>query len=396
MIFGWDYDRYYIIINYMKLAVFSDAFLPQVNGMVSHLLETLPLLSNKHQILLVVPRPRSKIDLLTELKNIEIVYLSGIPSYIYKDWQITLPFSPYIQKKVSQFKPNIIHFHGPLTVSLNGLIFANQKHIPCVGSFHGYFMEPEYLKIVGLDKFGLHKSKLLNKLLWKYSNIVYNRTNTIICPSEATKKDLIDHGHNKPVVVISNGINLHQKKELKIKYKLPQNYFLHVGRLSKEKNIEILIEAIKKTDKKINLLIVGDGPIKTTLEKMVMNKGLSKRIIFLGMIPYTQLPSSNIYKNAIAFITTSTSETQGITILEAMREGLPIIGVNAKALPELIVNNGILCDPDNIDQISKSMVLLNEDKEMRQRYAGNSLLNVKKHNVSNTVRKLESVYNSLI
>ena len=191
-------------------------------------------------------------------------------------------------------------------------------------------------------------------------------------------------------------INLHQKKELKIKYKLPQNYFLHVGRLSKEKNIEILIEAIKKTDKKINLLIVGDGPIKTTLEKMVMNKGLSKRIIFLGMIPYTQLPSSNIYKNAIAFITTSTSETQGITILEAMREGLPIIGVNAKALPELIVNNGILSDPDNIDQISKSMVLLNEDKEMRQRYAGNSLLNVKKHNVSNTVRKLESVYNSLI
>jgi len=379
----------------MKLAIFSDAFLPQINGIVTHLMETLPLIAKNNTLLLAVPKPRGKIELPQSFSNIEIVYLSGLPVFFYKDWQITLPISPFLYRQLDKFHPDVIHFHSAFTTGHNGVFYARQKKIPLVGTFHGYFMEPEYLSIIGLDKIGLHRSKMLNKLLWRYSNFFYNKADMVICPSQATRKDLIDHGVIKPVHAVSNGIKINTTAKRNKTYQLPRKYFLYVGRISKEKNLDLLIQALEKTETTINLVMVGDGPMKTTLENMTKNKKLVKRVFLLGQIDHDKLICSNIYEDALGFITASTSETQGITILEAMAAGLPIIGVKARALPELITDNGVICNVGDIDSLSNAMMTIEGNLDLRKKYGDNSKNNVRQHSIDKTIERLEKIYASV-
>ena len=383
----------------MKIAVFSDAFLPQTNGMVTHLIETLPLLAKKHKIIIFAANQKG-IDLPASLikANLQTVLLPSLPLPVYPNWRVSLPYYLRVSKILNIFKPDLIHFHSPVTIGANGIFYAKKNKVPLVGSFHGYFMEPEYLKIVGLDKLGLHNSKFINKLLWSYSNLFYNRANRIICPSQATRQDLINHGITRPVEIISNGININSYKmtDNGAVYKLPDKYLLYVGRISREKNIDLVIEAFSKLIDGIFLVIVGDGPDRKRLNKIAADLNINHKIIWLGNIDHQRLINSNIYQQASCFVSASTSETQGITFLEAMAFGLPLIGVSARAVTELIDNNGILCQPDNADDLSQAIIKIITDDQLRKKYRQQSLKLVKKHDINNTVAKLEKVYKQVL
>jgi len=390
----------------MKIAVFSDLFLPQINGVVTHLVDSINALSFHHEIIVFVPRPSKKQQLQTIIsqfeKNIKIIFLPSLRFPIYEHWRITMPYNTVVSTVLSDFKPDIIHFHSPFTVGANAVFYAKKNHIPLVGTFHGYFMEPEYLAVIGLDKVGLHKSKILNQLLWSYSNFFFNKANMVICPSSVTKDDLIKHSISKPIEVVSNGIDLsrlNQKSTKRVKFpNLPPSYFLYVGRISKEKSIDIIIEALALCQKTINnqLVIVGSGPETNRLMLLSTKLGIEKKVHFIGRVDHAQLILCDIYTNAMCFISASTSETQGITILEAMAAGLPIIGVNAKATPELIDDNGILCNPHDVSNIAKAMTILSTNKKLRENYGKNSLKLVKMHSIEKTISKLEKIYQNLI
>ena len=357
----------------MKIAVFTDAFLPQTNGMVTHLIESLPILAKNHQIIIFAANQKGiNLPVTFTVSKIETVFLPSLPLPIYQNWRISLPYYLRVNKILKAFNPGLIHFHSPFTIAANGIIYAKKNKIPLVGSFHGYFMEPEYLTIIGLDKLGLHQSKIVNKILWQYSNLFYNQATRVICPSEATKKDLISHRVKPPIDVISNGINLvgFQTKKTDKNYHLPEKYLLYVGRVSREKNIDLVIKAFAKlTETKYNdvsLMIVGDGPDKKRLIDIATDLKINHKIVWLGNIDHQQLISSNIYQQAICFISASTSETQGITFLEAMAYGLALIGVAAKAVPELINNNGIICQVNDIDSLVNAANKLISNPDLRK------------------------------
>lgn len=387
----------------MNIAIFTDLYLPQVNGVVTHIIETARMLSKEHKIIIFAPKP-ALLDESKEIsvldKKIKIIQVPSAPLPIYQKMRITLPHNPFVFEKLNAFKPDIIHFHTPGTVAINGILYAKNKHIPLLGTFHGYFMEPEYLAILGLDKIGLHTSKKLNSLLWNFAKYFYGMADALLCPSEQAKKDLMKHGIKKPVHIISNGIDLEPfrlKNNHGPNFILPQHYFLHVGRLSKEKSIPDVLRAFSKCAKSIpaDLIIVGDGPQRDDLTKLTQELGLKDRVHFMGEIEHDRLIHSNIHRNAIAFITASTSETQGIAILEAMASRLPIIGVRARAIPELITNNGICCRPHNIKALAEAMTTLYTDKTKRAQYAKNSYKNVKYHSLQKTVTKLTKIFAGL-
>ncbi|NTU73805.1 glycosyltransferase, partial [Candidatus Roizmanbacteria bacterium] len=264
-------------------------------------------------------------------------------------------------------------------------------------TFHTYFMESEYLRTVGLDKLKLDNSKVISKGLWIYANMFYNQADLVISPSEFTKKDIIQNGIQPPVVVISNGIKLPLPKQTNTrkKFKLPKSYFVYVGRVSREKNLDILIEAFyqfSRENENTHLVIVGDGPAKRDVQKLIKQHRLGSRVHLLGMVPHEVLLNSNIYTEARAFATASTSETQGVSVLEAMSFGLPIIGVKARSLLELIKDNGISCEPNDIVGIARAMTLCVADEKQHEDMRRASLSLVRRHSLQQTVDQLEKVY----
>lgn len=391
----------------MRIAFFTDAFLPQTNGVVTHIINAANVLAETNDVLIVAPKPKRITTNSLLSKKIKLLYIPSSPLQLYDHLRVTLPYDPLVINKVGKFNPDIVHFHTPFTVGLNGVAYAKTNGVPLVGTFHTYFMEPEYLKVLHFDKIGLHKSKSVNFVLWSYSNFVYSKCDLVITPSKKTARDIKKHGITQPVEVISNGIDLQlfdqkiipQKTKKSAKWR-SEPYFIYVGRISKEKSIDVILRAFKAAfDHDVvspHLVIVGEGPILKHLVAESKSLNIAKRVHFLGAMSYDKLIESHIYQHACCFISASKSETQGITFLEAMAAGLPLIGVSAKAVPEVISNNGILCKPDHVQDLAKAMKLIASDKTLRNKMSEYSMLHAKNHSIHETAEQLEKVYADLV
>lgn len=391
----------------MKIAYFTDVFLPATNGVVTCVKTLSQLLAERgHEILIFTPKAKHGHHVEWHVKNVSIEALPSMPSFFYPDIRLALPFSPAVLKRIKQFDPDVMHAHTPGGVGWTGALLARLQRVPFVATFHTYFMEPEYLSVVGFDKLKLDNTKTVQKLGWSYSNMFYSQAQVVTTPSLFTRTDLIEHGLQQDIRVISNGIDLHHLNELAkethplvTKYHLPGKYFLYVGRISKEKSLDILIKTFQHFSKKgtgEHLVIVGDGPSREDLESLVENLDLKDRVHFTGMIEHDTLISSDIFRHAIAFVTASKSEIQPISVLEAMGAGLPVIGPSARGLKDLIKNNGINFTPDSSDELSDALTHITADQKIRDRYAAASTELIKEHDIHTAVTEMEKLYRSLI
>ena len=226
-------------------------------------------------------------------------------------------------------------------------------------------------------------------------------------PTEKAIKDLIwSHGTDFPVPVaaVSNGVDLTNfkpgkaKAELYDKYGLNKNYktVLYVGRLDPEKNVGAVIEAFKKAKKHISkaqLVIAGDGVDKARLEKMAEKYD---DVYFLGRVTPPEL--YKVYQLGDVFATASEIETQGIVLIEAAACGLPLIAVDKGAVSEVCITgeNGCLCRPGDVAEISEAMVKILSDEKLQAKYAANSVKIVQEHDFERTLDKFENIYNRVI
>jgi glycosyltransferase involved in cell wall biosynthesis len=242
-------------------------------------------------------------------------------------------------------------------------------------------------------------SNIKKALLWKYTNSFYENCEVIISPTEMIRKELIQKGVKKPIEVVSNGIDF-QMFEGKPKEK-PNHppKIIHVGRISYEKNCDVILRAfhqLKKEIPGITLDIYGDGPALKSLKIEARHLDIYDSVIFHGFVDRSELPK--IYPLYDIFITASTMETQGLVVLEAMACGLPCVGVNSFALPELIQNdiNGYTVEPGDFNTIAeKTMDILN-DVEKFKKFSRNSIQIAKQHDIYESVKKLEAIYLQVI
>jgi glycosyltransferase involved in cell wall biosynthesis len=200
-----------------------------------------------------------------------------------------------------------------------------------------------------------------------------------------------------PVYDMSNGIeytHIAKKKDYHLR-----NEMIYVGRLGLEKGVDVVVKAFALAHKKnpaLHLDIYGDGPAKDLLHELVKQLGIEDSVGFVGFV------SRAVIKRALKrhdfFVTASTMETQGLVILEAMSAGLPVLGVDALAVPDLIHNgkNGYLVEPKNYKQMAEAMLKLNESKERNKQFGQASLAYAEVHDIPNCVAKLERTYADLI
>ena len=387
--------------TYMKVAHFTDTFYPSLNGVVTSVVNLSKALTDQgHSVTIFAPHPPHDKDLHWDYPEIKLELLPSMPALFYPDFRLSSPLSMEVLRLMNEDQPDIIHFHTPLTVGLAGILIGKMKKIPVVGTFHTYFMEPEYLQVVNLDILKFNNKNVATKIGWVYSNMLYNQADVVISPSIYTKHALQQNGLSKDVTIISNGIpgRATSSSPPKTNLSLPEKYFLYVGRVSREKSLDVLIEAFNIYCTKENaahLVIVGDGPALQEMKELAEKTPCSDRIVFTGSIDHDTLMDSGIHDRALAFITASKSENQAVSVLEAISFGLPIIGVDARGLPELIHHNGILCPPDDSSKLAAAMIKLNTDTQLRNDCSKSSVALAKEHSITESTKQMIKVYQSL-
>lgn len=348
----------------MEIAWFTDTWLPNKDGVVTSLLLFKKILERKgHEVYIFAPGNRNEDDG-------KIFYYNSKPFSKYPNYRITSMrtiFSQRTTKIIKEISPDIIHSHSPGIIGLNAVISSYKFGIPLIFTYHTFLNDSIYLIFKGSSIQSIAE-KLLNIWLKWY----FRRCSCIITPSNYVANE-IKKIFDGDIRILPNGIeiDLFEKgngEKIRGRYK-GKKIILHVGRIVREKNIDLLIKSAPLVLKKYDaiFIIVGEGPARKELEKKVEENGLKDYFIFTGFVSDEEL--ADYYKSADVFVFPSTYETQGIVAFEAMSAGLPVVGAKARAIPEFIREgeNGYLSSPYDEKEFAEKIFMAMEDKEIGKR-----------------------------
>ncbi|MDJ0718404.1 MAG: glycosyltransferase [Prochloraceae cyanobacterium] len=344
----------------MRIALFTETFLPKVDGIVTRLSHTIEHLQrNGDEVLVISPDGG-----VTEHKGAKVHGVPGMPLPLYPELKLALP--PIGTRNViEEFQPDLIHVVNPAVLGLSGIYYAKTMNVPLVASYHTHL--PQYLQHYGLGA--------LEGVLWELLKLAHNQASLNLCTSTAMVNELVTHGIER-VDLWQRGVDTemfqpHLASE-KMRSRLSQGnpespILLYVGRVSPEKeieNIKPILEAIPEA----RLAIVGDGPHRETLETHFAGTPTH----FVGYLRGLELASA--FASADAFVFPSRTETLGLVLLEAMAAGCPVVAARSGGIPDIVTDgvNGYLfdpADPDGAIEATKSLLAAKEEREMLRQNA---------------------------
>lgn len=368
----------------MRIALFTETFLPKVDGIVTRLKHTVEHLQRQgHQVLIFSPDGG-----LTEYKGAVIHGVSGLPLPWYPELKMAFP-SPALRRELNRFKPDLIHVVNPAILGIGGIYYAQKLNIPLVASYHTHL--PKYLEHYGLGH--------LEALLWFFLRQAHNRARLNLCTSNAMVQTLTDHGiHHTDLW--QRGVDtetFHPSLEsLEMRSRLTQGnpddpLLLYVGRLGAEKEIH-RIKPILQAIPNARLALVGDGPNRENLE----NHFAGTNTHFVGYLAGKELGSA--YASADAFIFPSRTETLGLVLLEAMAAGCPVVAANSGGIPDIVTpgENGYLFDPqDELSAIAATQQLL-ANRQHRSQLRQNAREESERWNWSAATQQLARYYEGVL
>ena len=402
----------------MNIVVFTDTFLPKIDGVGISVENFSRILAERgHRFVICAPEYGQGDDIHLH-ENIQIVRFKNAPLPSYPEIKVVLPSQKRIRKAMTLNEPpHLVHIQTPGLLGQYGVLAARMNRVPLIGTYHtlvseqdtyvslyrllkvdallGFFQSNKKIK-KRLDKIERKDTQTLKKrIILKLCNSLYETCRVIISPSHLIEKTLRDSGVEKPIEVISNGMDLSVfTGKVKERPHAPPR-FLHIGRISYEKNCDIVLRAFALILEQIpgaTLDIYGDGPAVTSLRIEATQLGIQNSVKFHGFVPRSSLPA--IYPEYDIFLTASTMETQGLVVLESNACGLPCVGVDAFALPELIQHdrNGFIVEPfDHIGMANRAMELV-RNNELFRRFSEQSLRIAEDHEIYACADRLETVY----
>jgi len=386
----------------MKILIAADSYYPHVDG-ASIFAQRLAVNLRKkgNDVVVISPSRRFRTESY-EHEGVKIFGVNSVSPIIYYGFRIGTPIfsKKKIGKLIQEFQPDIVHLQAHFFVGKTVFRIAKKLGFPIVGTNHflpenlvHYLPAPERLR-GRIKKFG-----------WKQFLEVYNHLDIITTPTQTAAAVLRKIGFKKDVLPISCGIDLgiynprNDGEYLRKVYNLPQKpILLYLGRLDREKNIDLVLRVLKNVLKKIDIhfVIAGKGHQAQKWKKLTKELGLEKNVTFTGYVPEVDKP--NLYALADCFIIGGEAELQCISAMEAMASGLPIIAIDAVALPELVHHgeNGFLFKKEHPEKLEKYLIAIFSDNALRKRMSQKSLEMIQRHDIRKTIEKFISVYQEAI
>jgi len=390
-------------VNPLCILIASDTYYPQIDG-TSYFTQRLAagLAAKGHHVHVVCPAD-------TILKDVVIRHgasLHPMPSFL-------TPFHPtqrvclssvikrLAAQLVQELSPDVIHVQGHFPICRTLIQIARRLDIPLIATNHfmpqnlvPYYLFPEWCR-------GRVESTAWRDLVrwFRYPQIVTT-------PTDTAAQVLWSHGVNRPVTVISGGVDTHRfvpadisSTEARRRLNLANRAtILYVGRLSADKGISDLIEALPIVRQRVDaqLIIAGRGVRAKMLLRHCHTLGVAQYVNFLGFVPNAEIP--RVYMAADVFCMPGRAELQSLATLEALSTALPVIAADAVALPHLVINgvNGFLYEPRDICTLSKHICSVLEAPRLRQTLGQASRQIALSHDIGLTVEQYEQTYNAAV
>ncbi len=307
----------------LRIALFSDSALPILNG-VSVSIDALvrELRDKSHSVHIFTAahfRHRDGDPNTYRFPAVETPWTKNYPLAFP-------PFYPMLLRfRKQQF--DIVHTHTPFTIGFVGLRWAQSHGLPVVSTYHTLY-----------DKYAHYipffPKRYLRYKVAKHTNFYYNQVDHVITPSEASLRWLRRHSVRRPMTIIPTGVHaprMIDRSEIRSRLGIPpeSQILLYVGRIAREKNMSTLLEAAAlafRSNQKLRLWIVGDGPYREQCAEQARRLGIGDRVRFVGFVPREEV--DQYYVASDLFIFSSLTETQGLVVNEAMAYGLPAVVVS--------------------------------------------------------------------
>ena len=382
----------------MHIMIVTDQYPPMIGGVptVTHNL-ALNFVERGHQVWVVAPSYGMR-DARRLERGVRVYRFSSFEWPSYKELRIPfLPFMP-VRNLIKKSEPDIIHIHSPVVLGNIAQLLAGGLRKPVIATNH-------YLPI------NMSRSLTSDSLIGKhFSNVSYsylvnfcNRCEYVTAPTMTALQLLYDHGLRAPAKAISNGIDLtkftpgERDPSIRQRFKLPDDkqLILHINRLSEEKRVNVLIDAVAKMRSNAHVALVSTGPAEAELRAQVAQLGVEDRVSFLGYVREADLLA--LRRSSDIFVIPSEADLQSLATMEAMACGLPVVAANAYALPELVHHekNGFLFKRGDSDDMAYYMDVLLEDAELRARMGAESLKIIAKHDRIQVLDQWEEIYHRL-
>ena len=309
----------------MRIGLFTDTYYPETNGVatsVYQLKKELERLGNEVYVF-TVSNP------IADEKEPNVFRIKSLPFLLFRERRVACGIPLYWYTVIKKLHLDIIHTQTEFGVGNIGRMAAKLFHIPLIHTYHTIYEDyTHYLRIPG--------NRRLKGLIRRLSSMWCNQTDCVIAPTEKVKKLLEEYGVSKEIALQPTGISLEKfarpdgneikRIQAELHLEKEDHILISIGRVSKEKNLEELVRFLKQaaeTDRHIKLLIVGDGPQQKELKQLVAAKNLDDHVLFAGEVAWRDI--QNYYAVGDVFVSASTSETQGLTYLEALASGKPLL-----------------------------------------------------------------------
>jgi glycosyltransferase involved in cell wall biosynthesis len=364
----------------MKIAVFTETFLPKIDGVVSILCLMLQRLNERgHQVLLFGPPGGPK-----EYAGAEIVGVGGPRFPLYPELRINIP-RRFVWEKIKAFQPDLVHIVSPFFLGPFGLSYARRLNVPLVASYHTHV--PGYVRHYG--------GSIIEPAVWWYLRTIHNAAHLNLCPSTETLRDLRQHGFER-VRWWKRGIDTDHfspgPRDMEVRRRLTNGnpddlLVLYVGRQAPEKRLEMIREPVF-ANSGVRLAMIGGGPSHEQLKKHFNGTPTT----FPGYLKGQDLVAA--YRAADVFLFPSTTETFGLVALEAMACRVPVIAARTGGVLDIVKDgeNGLYFNPEQPAEIGSLIKRLRDNPAEREVLADNALAHARSRGWKATMDQLIDYY----
>ena len=385
----------------MRIALFTDAYLPQVGGVstsVSLLKEALT--DRGHTVYVFTTTDPAQPDY-----EDHVIRVPSLPFLSSK--RVASHYNPLLMSRVCDLDLDVIHTHTEFGLGIFGRSAAKRWNIPYMHSYHtiyeewlrGQFKAPRDGK---LDHF-------FRDCVALHSRVFCNRALVIVAPSVKTEHLLRSYGVTRPIRVLPTGIDLTRFRQAKedgearsrlrreLGYGPEHKLLLSLGRISQEKGIDELLDDLAPfllQQPELRFLIVGEGPQRGSLERQAKRLGVADKVRFYGAVPMGDVP--RFYAAADLFLSASRSETQGLVYIEALATGLPVLVRRDDCLRGVVSEgeNGYFFE-EQATFAARLKDLLNLDPAAYKRFSERAAASAERFSVANFAESMEAVYKKL-
>ena len=387
----------------MKILMMTNTYLPHVGGVARSIAQfTEQYRARGHEVRIVAPEfddmPADEED---------VIRIPAIRNFNHTDFSVIQPIPHPLVAALEGFTPDIVHTHHPFLIGNIALRVAHNLEVPLVFTHHTKY--EDYTHNLFLD--GKIVKRFASHLATRYANLC----DQVIAPSESMKKILIERGVISDIDAVSTGVSddffgSDTDADFRQELGIPHDAFVvgHLGRITKEKNIDVLISAaiqfINAAHKLDNsqlrrycFALFGDGPELARIGQMFDKAGLSECYFNTGVLDRVDVPKA--YRTMDVFLFSSLSETQGMVLTEAMASGKPVVAIDAPGVRDVLEDtvNGRMVVQNSAEKLAEALQWIErQDAKKYQCLRDAALATARRFTMENSCTQILDIYQTQI